>query len=337
MEPITLSFIRSLFLTPILDGAKKHYGINDADLCLPIEIYKNPMNLIPTSQVNLWFEQLAQHTKDPLYLLTISDCLSMQHLGMIGSWFTSSPDFVVSFRRINYGISNFQSGASFFGNQSGKIIKWCYVTRAFTGCARFQDSLRVAITMKNVLTEYLGKTYRPLRVKLSGPALNRSHVEQFFGCEVEWNAPQTEVWINISVLAHEGKNTLSEYRSLLMPFHQFDDYLNMPQPDDQAKTFYEIINYCRYFGYPTLSKAAECLGISTWQLKRRLMKSGWNFTTVTSYVLGNLAIQKMMQGQPLPQIAHELGYRTLETFSKSFKKNRGKTPRQYLQMLEMKK
>lgn len=337
MPQLHLAFIRTLCIKPIFIGVQKHYGVRPEQLGLPPSLLSNKMNLLPINEVSVWLEKIEEITGDPGYMLTIAPYLHLKHFDVMGEWFLSAPDLSITFRRINYGINSLQSGASFHGSQSGNIIKWCYHSEYFQERARFHDSVRIAVCMVHTLREYVGKNYAPLRVQLSGPPCNSEQFTDFFGCDVEWNAAETQVWLNIAVLAHESRMETAENKKMLMPFHQLDEFLNMPQPHDHAKIFYEVINYCRHFGLPTVDKAASCFQLSRQQLQRQLHSYGWSFSTITGYVQCNLAIQLMMKGEPIEEIAKKLGYSNKESFSKTFKKNRGKTPKQYLEKLKQKK
>lgn len=336
MERLNLSFIRGLLLIPVLNGLKEIYNVELSESTIPSSVLDNPMNLIPVTEVQQWFELIEKQTNDPLFMIKIANYMQLDQLGVVGNWFAASPDFSLAFRRINYGISHLQSGASFYGSQSGRIIKWSYHCDSFTGKARHHDSLRIAILMRNILIEYLGSNFVPIRVKLCGFVSDSRAAEQLFGCDVEWNCAQTEVWLNLDVLTADGKNDYLEYQSMSLPFYRLDDFLNMPQANDYAKIVYEAINYSRHFGYPTVDKVAQCFNLSRQQFQRRLTRFGWNFSMLTGYILGNVAIQLMVKGTPLLQISQALGYKSMASFNKSFKTHRGQTPNQYLTKLKQK-
>ncbi len=336
MDQLNLPFIRSLKIKPVLDGIEAIYQVKMIGEYIPASIFDNAMTLIPVTAIQEWLELAEKLTDDPLFMVKIAQFIQLEQLGGVGKWFASSPDFSLAFRRINYGIAHLQSGASYYGSQSGKIIKWSYHCDSFTGQARHHDSLRIAILMRSILIEYLGEDYVPTRVRLCGFVEDATEVEQLFGCDIEWNCRQTEVWLNIRVLLVEGKNDYQEYQSMSLPFFRLDDFLNMPQANDHAKIVYEVINYSRHFGYPTVDKAASCFNLSRQQFQRRLTRFGWNFSMLTGYILANLAIQFMVKGVPLATISESLGYKSIASFNKSFKNLRGQTPNQYLSQLKNK-
>lgn len=330
---INIAFIRTAFLKPLEVGLHKHYGINFTDLGIPAQLLNEPMSLIPFNDYLYWLEKIETLTADPAYMIKIAPDLIFENIGTIGNWYVTSPDLALAFRRINYGISCLQGGASYHGEQSGKIVKWVYHNSYAHGVGARFDSLKIAILFTQVTRNYMGDDYVPLKVELCGPENNDPAIQQFFGCPITWQAPATKVWLNISMLEHGNLRPLPLTKPLLVSNLQLDDLLNMPQPQDTAKVMFEIINYSRYFGFPTLDFVAQKVGLSRQQLQRRLHDYGWTFTGTTNYILCNLAIKYMLSGISIETIATVLGYSNVQSFSKAFKRNRGLTPAQYQQQL----
>ncbi|GHA49480.1 helix-turn-helix domain-containing protein [Photobacterium aphoticum] len=335
-----IAFIRTLFMQPIIKALNKHYGLTLSDCTIPLSVFDGPMTLIPFVDVNTLLEDIETQVDDPAYLATLAPDLTFEHLeGGLGQWFLATPDLSLSFRRINYGTSCLQSGATFYGQQSGNIIKWCYNNHFARGRGRLHDSLRMAIMFTNALRYFMGQHYVPLNVEISGPPCgyqngsDAGQFEAFFGCSITWNAPQTKVWLDISILEHANTHPFQYNRPMMLSNLEMDEFLNMPQPHDTAKVFYELINYSRYYGYPQLDFLAERLQLSRQQLQRRLHHLGWSFTAITNYVLCNQAIKYMQIDMPIKDIATALGYANSQSFSKAFQRQRGQTPAQYKENL----
>ncbi|KJG19282.1 AraC family transcriptional regulator [Photobacterium iliopiscarium] len=330
---INIAFIRTTFLKPLELGLQKHYGIGLAELGIPAQLLKEPMSLIPFNDYLQWLEQIEELTNDPAYMIKIAADLTFENIGPIGKWYVTCPDLALAFRRINYGVSCLQGGASFHGQQSGKIVKWVYYNDYAHGRAASFDSLKIAILFTQVTRNYMGDDYVPLKIELSGAEIIDPAIQQFFGCPITWQSPATKVWLNLSMLEHGNQRPLPITKPILVSNLQLDDLLNMPQPLDLAKVMFEIINYSRYYGFPTLDFIAEKIGLSRQQLQRRLHDNGWTFTSMTNYILCNLAIKYMLSGMSIEMIATVLSYSNVQSFSKAFKRNRGLTPAQYQQQL----
>ncbi|KJG08370.1 AraC family transcriptional regulator [Photobacterium kishitanii] len=330
---INIAFIRTAFLKPLELGLQKKYGINLAELGIPTQLLKEPTSLIPFNDYLHWLERIETLTADPAYMIKIAADLTFENIGAIGNWYVTCPDLALAFRRINHGISCLQSGASYHGEQSGKIVKWVYNNSYAHGRAASFDSLKVAILFTQVTRNYMGDNYMPLKIELSGAEIVDPAIQQFFGCPITWQAPATKVWLNLSILEHGNQRPLPIIKPILVSNLQLDDLLNMPQPQDIAKVMFEVINYSRYYGFPNLDFVAEKIGLSKQQLQRRLHDNGWTFMGTTNYILCNLAIKYMLSGMSINNIAAALGYSNVQSFNKAFKRNRGLTPAQYQQKL----
>ncbi|HIF9063103.1 TPA: AraC family transcriptional regulator ligand-binding domain-containing protein [Photobacterium damselae] len=330
---IDTAFIRTLFFQPILNGLEKRYQLSPQHWDIPAKLLQEPMSLTPFLDMTAWLESAIKMTGDPNYLAKIADLVRFEQMGMLGEWFLSSPDLALAFRRINYGSSCLQSGATFHGEQSAKVIKWTYGNHYLMGQQRLLDSLRVAIMFTNVIRNYMGTDYHPIHVEISGKPERVVDYQDFLGCNITWNAPMTRVWIDIAILETGNECVFNVTKPMLLSNLQLDDLLNMPQPQDFAKVMYEMVNYNRYYDRPSIHFVAEKLQLSTQQLSRRLHNYGLNFTSITSYVLCNVAIKYMLEGMDIKKIASLLGYQNVQSFSKAFQRYRGVTPTQYQQRL----
>ena len=340
-----VSFIRVCCVIPVLQGIERHYQITHSDLSIPDNLIKEPMTLIPFSEVAMWLNKIELLTGDSDYMLKIQNYLDISRFNMPNNWFLATPDLAITFRRINYAMACFHSGASYYGAQSNKIIKWCYRNDYLSTKAKSHDSLRVALTLLNTCKHFLGKDYQPKKVMLSGPSLGQLGVEQAFGCQVTWNAPLTEIWLDIDSLISSEESFLSSLsttdqikknNSSSISLNQLDSYLNMPQPHDTPKVLYELVNYIRFYGLPTVDSLADLCGFSRQQLQRRLQKNGFSFTELMRYILGSLSIKYMLEGKKVNEISALLGYASVRSFSKSFQRLHRQTPTQYIEKLHQK-
>lgn len=324
-------FIRALGIKQLHLLAKHRYGIRQGGLYIPESALENPMTLLPLSEVNRWYEKLEEQSENSDVILELSREIDLSKLGAISRWFLSGYDLASTIRRINHGLSSLQSGAYLSGAQSGAILKWIYHNPYIEPQCKIHDSIRVAVFMTKILRSYLGEDFTPMRVLVSGTRKNREKYEAYFGCPVEWSHCKTELWFHSDLrLATQQKNLFPQQR-LAMNFSDLDEFLNMPEPDDEVKVIYEVINYSRHYGLPTLERVSGLLGLSTQQFQRKLHGFGMNFTTVMGYVLSNTAVKLLSRGLSPDEVASHLGYQNSASFNRMFKKHRGLTPKQYVQ------
>lgn len=324
-------FIRSVAFVNIYQQVMKVYGIKDSQLSIPKSVFENEMTLVPISELNDLYKEFEIKTKDPDFVLKTLSHIRTRELGAIGRWMFSGHDLASTIRRVNYGSNCLHSGISLAGTQNGNIIKWRYVNPRIDSQVKIHDSVRVAAFMLNVIRIYLGNEFSPIRVMLSGVRKSKSAYEDYFGCPIGWNHHCTELWFHSDVRLASRQHDVIPNKQLAMSIHELDEFLNMPQPEDELKVVYELIQYSCHYGIPKLYKVAGFLGFSEQQFQRMLRKHGLNFSTVCPYVLTNVAAKLLLLSIPIEVVAERLGYKNIESFNRMFKKQRGITPLQYQQ------
>ncbi|WP_104034394.1 AraC family transcriptional regulator [Vibrio jasicida] len=330
----TVRFIRAMGILNMHNLALSKYNLTSDELGIPSSVFHNPMTLIPLKAVSEWYQRIERMSGDPDVILNVSRDIDLQKLGPVGRWLFSGNDLASTIRRVNYGVSNLQSGAFFAGAQSGKIIKWTHDNPFIDTNIKVHDSIRSAIFMIKILREFLGKDYKPLRVLVSGSRKNHDLYKDYFGCDIDWSQPKTEIWINGDDRLASRQVTHREDNRLAMSFSDLDDLLNMPDPEDELKVIYEVVHYSSHYGLPTLERVSSLLGLSDQQFQRRLHKLGLNFSTVSGYVLSNVAAGLLSKRVSIDDISVRLGYTNVASFNRMFKKHRGLTPKQYAARLE---
>ncbi|MCW8335453.1 helix-turn-helix domain-containing protein [Vibrio sp. SCSIO 43135] len=327
-------FIRAIGFVNMYQQVCKKYRINPDQLSLAPSVFRSPMTLIPVSELNLLFRELETLSGDPDYIINMITELKMFELGAIGRWMFSGHDLASTIRRINYGSSCLQSGAYMAGSQVGSIVKWTYSNPFVESDVKIHDSARVAAFMLNVMRIHLGEAFTPMRVMLSGTRKNKQAYNEYFGCEIGWNHNRTELWFHSDLRLATKQHELVPKQKLAMSFQDLDEFLNLPQSEDEMKVIYEVINYSCHYGLPTLNRVASLLGLSEQQFQRRLHKQGLNFTTICGYVMSNAAVNLLAESVPINEVAQRLGYSNVESFNRMFKKHRGVTPSQYIQRFQ---
>lgn len=308
------------------------YPHNISPSTIPASAFKNSANLLPIGEVFRLFEEVEAKAGDSDFMLRCLEGFRLDDLGGIGNWMFLERDIMSTVRKINYGMASVQSGAFWVAAPSGSIIKWTYRNLYDYRNIGINDSLRVAVFMLKVLRCYLGESFKPMNVLLFGEKENKQLYNDYFNCEVKWNHHQTEIWFHADfrlLNQHEMQS-----RSLSLNVNELDYCLNMPLPGDDTKLVYELINYACHFGLPTLARVANLLGLSEQQFQRRFHKYGHNFTEMCGYVLSNKAVKLLNSSVEIEEIARILGYRSVDSFTYMFKKNRGMTPFQYMKLLE---
>jgi AraC-like DNA-binding protein len=311
---------------------RMYYSQNKRPLSIPSSAFQHSANLLPVSEVYRFYEEIEKDTKDEDFIIPAINGFRLEDLGGIGNWMFLERDLMSTIRKINYGMASIQSGAFWVAAPAGKIIRWSYKNLYNAGSAGINDSLRVATFMIKVLHHYLGDSFVPMHILLSGEKRNKQFYNDYFNCEVRWNHHQTEIWFHadFQLISRQDINRTS----LSLNVNELDYCLNMPLTGDDTKLVYEMINYSCHFGLPTLARVSGLLGLSPQQFQRRFHKYGHNFSEMCGYVLSNKAVRLLNSSHDIESIARTLGYKSIDSFNYMFKKNRGITPFQYLKHME---
>ncbi|MGF1722407.1 AraC family transcriptional regulator [Vibrio kyushuensis] len=329
-----MNFIRAAGFIAIYRSVVQAYGLQQEQLKIPATVFEHPMTLIPISEFNFILKRIEQLTQDPDYILNRSRNVDLTALGSLAHWMFSGYDLASMIRRINSGITCLQSGAFVIGSQSGKIIKWVYQSSSIDSEVKVHDSIRVAMFMMKAMRVYLGEDFSPLRVMLSGARDNKPLYRDYFGCDIGWNHNQTEVWFDSDLRFLPAQRESNYKKPMAIDFKDLDDFLSMPQFDDEMKVVYEMIIYSCHYGLPSLERVSSLIGLSNQQFQRKLNKRGYNFSSLCGFVLSNEATNLLAKGIPIQQTYQRLGYTNIESFNRMFKKHRGLTPTQYVKRFD---
>ncbi|CAM4443349.1 AraC family transcriptional regulator [Vibrio agarivorans] len=324
-------FIRSFGAENLYLNCIKRYGLQGRQISIPNRAFENSMSLIPVSELTLMYRELEIQTQDSNYVLHSMADMPIDKAKIISRWILSAQDLISCVRRFNGGVSSIHSGAMLQGSQVGNILKWTYDVKGIPSDMRVHDSIRFAIFMVKLIREYLGAEYRPMRVQLCGMRKDTSLYSAFFGCDVEWSHHRTEVWLNNDHQIYQLNRPIKSSASLAMTYSDLDSLLDMPNPDEEIKTIAELIKYARYYGFPTIDRVAGFMGLSSQQLQRKLNSLGGNFTVLSNYVFSHYAAEQLVKGVSPQQISESIGYSSVASFNRMFKKHRGVTPREYVQ------
>ena len=324
-------FVRSYVLDGINQSALNKYGKEQLPSIIPESVFKDLYTLVPIKVYTQWLELLEERTNDPDFMLNLSKGINIRKRGMVSKLFFSGYDLAVSIRRMNVAINCFQSGVFMGASLAGPYMKWKYANPALSSHVQIHDSVRMAIIMTKVLRGYLGDHFCPALVRLSGSRGNDKKYQQFFGCEVQWNQPRTEIWFHSKHRMTTALVGNLEEQQLTISLPELDNLLSMPDADDEMKVVYEAINYSRHFGIPKIKLVSSLLGVSEQQLQRKLRAQEINFSSIMSYTLCNLAINLFSQQLNVKEVSLQLGYDNVASFVRMFKTQRGITPKQYIE------
>lgn len=124
----TVRFIRAMGILNMHNLALSKYNLSSEELGIPSSVFHNPMTLVPLKAVAEWYRRVEQLSNDPDVVLNLSRGIELQKLGPVGRWLFSGNDLASTIRRVNYGVSNLQSGAFLLASSQGRSSSGLTIT-----------------------------------------------------------------------------------------------------------------------------------------------------------------------------------------------------------------
>lgn len=175
-----------------------------------------------------------------------------------------------------------------------------------------------------------GQYVRPRRVRLTYSAPGTDFPRVFFGCPVEYDADQNEMWLGDDALDHALADADPRLAEVLRDAAR-RLMAELPRRANSLKELERVAELEFEQGrVPRLGQVAKTLGVSTRSLQRALHQEGTQFSTVVSGVRLRLARERLRDLQrPISDIAMQLGYSEPSAFHRAFKRTFGRTPNEF--------
>lgn len=172
---------------------------------------------------------------------------------------------------------------------------------------------------------------RPVRVALRRPMASKAARERFnafFSAEVEFDAPQNMIVFNKQELFEPLRTANPEIRviSEKMTAQYLEDY-----GSGEFRTIVrsQILSLLRN-GRSSEENVAKALNMSCSSLSRRLRQEGVTYRQMLNETQRSLALQYLRDAAlPISEIGFRLGFEDLSSFSRSFRRWTGVSPREW--------
>tara|TARA_Y100000588_G_scaffold185754_1_gene199612 strand:+ start:4162 stop:5211 length:1050 start_codon:yes stop_codon:yes gene_type:complete len=315
--------IKSLYLNTL-----DNYQISPESLSFPKTLMNEDMALIPSQALSLLYSELLKLSKDQDFVFNAYKDLNNIVEDPFDGWLFSCQDLSTLIWKLNNVINRIQTGAFLSIINLNKYSKWSYENPFIAPEVRSHDNIRALFVMISILRSHFDKSYKPLKIILPHSLLNIKKYEDYFGCKIEHSSSRVEVWIESSDYVKYNMDR-KDKAFVTLRTKELKTLLEIPSPDDQYSTFCELINYCRYMGFPTLEMVANLLSVSEQALQRFCKKNGVSFSQIRGDVLSNISLYMLRNGDDINSISKRLGYEQTNSFNRMFKKHKGMTPKSY--------
>jgi AraC-like DNA-binding protein len=311
----------------------------DARDCLTGTGIKPEDLLAPDPQLEFSFEQefrfhrnLLQLTGDPLLGLKLGKAYTIQTYGLFGYAFMSAPT-----------LRQAMTIVSKYGPLTFTLFRVNFIETATEGVLRFSRQVDIPADLlcyyvdRDVAAALTGvEPDQTIHVQPTGIALahngqgqQRSY-EQFFGCPISFNAPRSELQVDISIL--DAPMPLQDAETSAICQQQCQLLLARMS---KSSGFINRVRQCivaRPGEFPDIETIAKKLNMTTRTLRRRLSDEDSSYQQILGDVRYQLAREYLATSAlPVEEIAAMLGYSSPGNFTHAFKRWNGEPPRAYRQ------
>jgi len=206
---------------------------------------------------------------------------------------------------------------------------FCYddTHRPVLSCLSIETFLGTIIQFSR---EFLGYRLRPKKLMFSFPkrATNTQYLEDFFGCEIEFDADRSTLIFSLeeTTAILLGSNPLISQVHLRL----LDDFLSRIDKDDLIHVIRNKIYQTLPLGAPSQTEIAQQLCMSLRNLQRKLKSKGSSYKEILEQTRKQLAIEYIKQDHlSLSEMGYLVGFASIGNFNRAFKRWTGTTPGRY--------
>ncbi|HSW12869.1 MAG TPA: AraC family transcriptional regulator [Solimonas sp.] len=173
------------------------------------------------------------------------------------------------------------------------------------------------------------KHFGPQRVRLRfSPRVAQEEYEKVFGCPVEFDAPESEIWFDQKLLAYRSPRWDPD----LLKLHEelAEKRLSNLKRQDLIEGIRKVFSQRLELDKCDLEDVARELGVPTRRLRFELSRAGTSFSQLLSDFRYALA-RKLLRStnEPIENIVYLTGFSEPSTFYRAFKRWSSMTPVQY--------
>lgn len=300
---------------------------NAEQLALIADVSSRGGIAVPCAQFSAMLRRLEQYVGEPDVILQIASMVSTSHLGIVGYLLHACDNLgeaLACLRRYRKLIVNAMDDMQV--SQQGEAIQlqWLY---------EFSPDYIVLELGIAIMLEFARQLVnQPLSMHavsmMRTAPVDVQCYQQFFGCPVYFERPQTSVVFSAKTLSIAIRQPDRQLLDILQ--QQADLALQaLPDRDEFIQQLHRhLIELC-HAGEPQVQALAARMHLSVRTVQRRLSENQLTFQQVLDDVRQQLCLQYLDQQIQLSDIAQLLGYSDQSAFTRAYKRWTGNTPHQY--------
>jgi AraC-like DNA-binding protein len=189
------------------------------------------------------------------------------------------------------------------------------------------EDASVAIAL-NVMREFFGRNWRPLRARFARkPPRDRRRFKQFFGAPLFFDQPQTCIELDAAQLDLPAKGANPAYAAILAPL--LEKAVREMTPDF-VSAVRSIIRTELTAGTLSRDRLCKTLRLTARTLSNRLETNGTTYSALADEARFEVARDLLLRGRPIAHVAASLGFTEQSAFTRAFRNWAGAPPGRWL-------
>ncbi len=313
-------------------GGDVGWVVREANLTL--DELSCPEQRLPLRKFVTLIEAASRSTGDDCFGAHLGQVCALRELGLPGYLATFAPDVeraLASFARYYYLLGDATDVR--FDRREG-LASFTYHVLDPESWPRRQDAEQVITMVVILLREWIGADWSPEAVWFEHPKPRfADELERILGCPVRFDCETNTIWFDRATASRCNPKADERLFRILTWFAE--TVMRGHQPGASAeKTFREqvlaSIDTCANLGNASIHSVARALGLEARTFQRRLGAESTSFREIHEEYLHREATKLL--GRPdlgEKEIAARLGYGSLNSFIRAFRRWHGVTPGQF--------
>lgn len=298
---------------------------------LTLEELSRPEQRLPLRKFVTLIEAASRSTGDDCFGAHLGQICGLRELGLPGYLANFAPSVehaLASFSRYYYLLGDATDVC--FEKREGRA-SFTYHVLDPESWPRRQDAEQVITMIVCLMRDWIGPSWKPDAVWFEhDEPSNASELARILGCPLRFNRETNSVWFDLASAAHENPKADERLFHLLSWFAEKVTERE-PRHAQPPATFREqvlsSIETCANLGHATIHSVSRALGLEARTLQRRLSAEKSSFRELFELYLQRES-EKLLARSALgeKEIAGRLGYGSLNSFIRAFRRWNGVTP-----------
>lgn len=286
---------------------------------LPLQIIDAPDRLILLRDQLYLVDCAAREIGDDAFTARLSTGAGFRFLGGLSRRVAAAPRLDLAIACCNALMETMlQSATRLTLEVSGRYAHWRYQVTDPIVVGRQKNEILAFGYMLDLLRNYMGSSWAPIRADLPGPPLvAKAANEMVLGCDIARGEMAALVFPAALLEAENPHSALVDIA---------DE--PVPDPDDLRACVAALVGLALLDGRPRLDWLCRRLNLSRRSLQRKLAARGVSFEDIVRRASFDRSTELLAQASvAVTAVGHELGYADSAHFTRAFRRWSGVSPR----------